>query len=292
MNKHAYIILAHNEPKLLHILIGLLDDSRNELFVHIDRKADISMFEDLRADKAVLHMLPRMNVAWGGVSLMRLELAALGIARSIGGFSRYHIISGVDLPIKTQDYIHDFFDSKYPNCEFVGFSQVDLNQPEWRAQWEYPYCFADYAHDNCLCRRKIYSFLRKVIWKWCKIIGHRQTFMGELKKGSEWVSITQSFVDWLLARRESIEREFKHVFCSDEKFMQTAIWNSPFRDKLFDIKDEMRGSVREIDWIRGFPYIWSRYSDLKILQHSERIFARKFSWEYSDIVRGVVNMLS
>ena len=38
MQKHAYMIIAHNEFDLLEILVRLLDDPRNDIYVHIDAK--------------------------------------------------------------------------------------------------------------------------------------------------------------------------------------------------------------------------------------------------------------
>ena len=36
--KHAYLIIAHNEFWLLQQLIQVLDDSRNDIFIHFDKK--------------------------------------------------------------------------------------------------------------------------------------------------------------------------------------------------------------------------------------------------------------
>lgn len=36
--KHAYLILAHNDPKVLELLVRLLDDSRNDIYIHVDKK--------------------------------------------------------------------------------------------------------------------------------------------------------------------------------------------------------------------------------------------------------------
>lgn len=36
--KHAYLIIAHNEFDLLQKLISVLDDERNDIFIHIDKK--------------------------------------------------------------------------------------------------------------------------------------------------------------------------------------------------------------------------------------------------------------
>ena len=37
-NRHAYLIMAHNEWELLNTLLSLIDDSRNDIFLHIDKK--------------------------------------------------------------------------------------------------------------------------------------------------------------------------------------------------------------------------------------------------------------
>ncbi len=39
MNKHAYCIMAHGNWEQLQMLINALDDVRNDIFLHIDKKA-------------------------------------------------------------------------------------------------------------------------------------------------------------------------------------------------------------------------------------------------------------
>lgn len=36
MKKHAYLIIAHNDFEILENLIILLDDMRNDIYIHID----------------------------------------------------------------------------------------------------------------------------------------------------------------------------------------------------------------------------------------------------------------
>ena len=45
--RHAYLIIAHNEPEILQMLISALDDARNDIYVHIDKKSklDIKSFK-------------------------------------------------------------------------------------------------------------------------------------------------------------------------------------------------------------------------------------------------------
>ena len=42
--QHAYCIIAHPYPQQLWHLIGLLDDDRNDIYIHIDQKIDIQLF--------------------------------------------------------------------------------------------------------------------------------------------------------------------------------------------------------------------------------------------------------
>ena len=38
MSKHAFLIMAHNEHDILNKLLLLLDDERNDIFIHYDKK--------------------------------------------------------------------------------------------------------------------------------------------------------------------------------------------------------------------------------------------------------------
>lgn len=37
---HAYLIMAHNNFYTLEILLRMIDDSRNDIFVHVDKKVE------------------------------------------------------------------------------------------------------------------------------------------------------------------------------------------------------------------------------------------------------------
>ena len=123
MDKHAYLIIAHNEPEVLKMLLDMLDDVRNDIFVHIDRRAR-SLYESIKgytpnySDLIVLEH--PIAVYWGDISQVKVEYMLFERAFSQGPYAYYHLLSGVDLPIKSQDYIHAFF-RKNQGKEFVGF---------------------------------------------------------------------------------------------------------------------------------------------------------------------------
>ena len=57
--KHAYLILAHSEPEILGILVSLLDDERNDIFIHIDKKSNIIDFSNVKTDRSDLYFLKK-----------------------------------------------------------------------------------------------------------------------------------------------------------------------------------------------------------------------------------------
>ena len=98
----------------------------------------------------------------------------------------------------------------------------------------------------------------------------------EFKKGSNWVCVTHDFVAYLLQQKKFIFKRFKYVPACDEIFLQTVIWNSPFKNKIYKVDDDCKGYLHHINWSRGeFPYVW-KTDDLEELKNSDKLFARKF----------------
>ena len=68
MQKHAYMIIAHNEFDLLETLVRLLDDPRNDLYIHIDAKVqdfDFDRFRGLVRYSGLYFTTKRVSVTWG-----------------------------------------------------------------------------------------------------------------------------------------------------------------------------------------------------------------------------------
>lgn len=64
-DKHAYLIIAHNDPYCFHKLISLLDDKRNDIYVHIDKKSDINLFNNVKVKYSNIYFTNRIDVQWG-----------------------------------------------------------------------------------------------------------------------------------------------------------------------------------------------------------------------------------
>ena len=68
-----------------------------------------------------------MKVYWGRHQLSKGGISPVRDCSENGPYAYYHLLSGADLPIKSQDYIHEFF-HKNSGKEFVGFWQDAAHQ--------------------------------------------------------------------------------------------------------------------------------------------------------------------
>jgi len=101
----------------------------------------------------------------------------------------------------------------------------------------------------------------------------------EVKYGSDWYSITPELAQHLVDNEKLIRRWFRWSFNPVEYYLQTVVWNSRFRARVFDLDDPYHSNMRLIDFPRGSgssPYTW-RTSDFEELATSDRLFARKFN---------------
>lgn len=266
-NRHAYMIICHNNFEQLCLLLELLDDERNDIYIHVDKKVKEPPFDMLRAavKHSGLYFAKRVNVTWGGYSQIRAELALLEAVAG-GGYAYCHFLSGIDLPIKSQDCIHAFF-AALEGQQCVSFERVENVLDRVRYY---------YLLQNLIGRkqgllpdilRRLQGFGLRVQHKlkFSRIKGREKMFF----EGSNWVSITGDFAAWIVKNKTRAKKLFSHSLCADELFVQTMLMNSPFKERVH------RESVRFIDWQRGNPYTF-RTGDFEQLINSDKLFARKF----------------
>lgn len=65
-NKHAYLIMAHNQFDILKKQLLMLDDERNDFFIHIDAKSKDFDREDIAfcIKKGRIHFTKQISVMW------------------------------------------------------------------------------------------------------------------------------------------------------------------------------------------------------------------------------------
>lgn len=280
--KHAYLILAHNEFGLLQTLVFCLDDPRNDIYVHIDRK--VKEMPKLKAGKAGLTMIDEhFDIRWGDYSMVEAEYALFASAVAHGPYAYYHLLSGVDLPLKSQDYIHRFFE-EHQGEEFIGYTLTEMT-PELSQRMQRWHLFPRHFSRS----RNVYSVIRALSIRLQRILGMRRNKEVDFKKGSQWVSITQPMAEYVLSKQEWARHTFTHTFVPDECLMQTLCWNSPFKEKLYSVRSDGEGCMRCIGWQDGQLHDWSA-ADYGTLVASPALFARKFNSSDPAFIERIVSL--
>lgn len=285
--KHAYLIIAHHEFEVLKRLVEALDDERNDIYIHFDKKVD--SLPVITADNADVYILSnRIDVRWGDISQIASEIALFEEAVKHGPYSYYHILSGVDMPIRSQDFIHAFF-TLHTGKEFIGFYQGDDSAEIDRKVRRY-HLFPQHFLTSRGLRSLACKVLRFVFLRVQIILGIRRNQQIVFKKGSNWVSVTQGFVRYLLSEKDQIMDTYKYSFCADEIFLQTLCWNSLFHKNLFNPADDGLGCTRRIGWNGNRVVDW-KAEDFDELINSKAVFARKFSSKHIEVVDRILNKI-
>lgn len=271
--KHAYLILAHTEFTLLNCLLRTLDDERNDVYIHIDKK--VKNIPSLALRNARLFVLnERVDVRWGDISVVRAEYVLFEAARREGEYAYYHLLSGVDLPLKSQEEIHRFFDA-HSGRQFIGYTLTDMT-PELIRKVQRWHLFPRHFRETKGICYGMMRLLRAACLRGQEGLHIRRNRNVKFQKGSQWVSITEDLVDYILSKEAWVMRVFSHTFCADEVFIQTLCGMSPYSGSVYCMTDDGKGCLRAIGWENGALRDWTA-DDYERLVQSDALFARKFN---------------
>ena len=285
--KHAYLILAHGSYSLLQRLVSAIDDERNDIFIHIDRKQKELPRIQVRHSRLFLLDRERVSVFWGDVSVVAAEFALMASAYKQGEYAYYHLLSGVDLPLKSQNDIHDFFET-HQGKEFIGFYDgADLSASLVRKVQRYHLFAQDFRGSGLVFLAK--RIARALAIRAQELLGIKRHTNIRFAKGTQWWSLTGALIESLLSKQDEILSLYKHTFCADEIAIQTYVYNSPFMEQVFAPEDEAKSSLRHIGWRDGALYDWTR-ADYEDLKHSTALFARKFNEEDPDFLDSIIEL--
>lgn len=279
--KHAYLIIAHHEFEVLEKLVQAIDDERNDIFIHFDRK--LKSYPLFKTHYANLYILEkRIDIRWGHVSQIRAEYALFETAYMQGRYAYYHLLSGVHLPLKSQDYIHRFFDSlddkevlaHVPNSDY----QTTLKMRRYN-------CFMKrFMHRNPFIRR-----MNQISWRICICIQEKLHICRNRKlfytNAANWVSITDRCVSYLLQIRSDVLRKYRFTLCGDEFFIPSELEASDLKGRIcYDDR------LLKCDFGGGSNPRTYHLQDYDELVNSDCLFARKFSHEDMDIVDKILTL--
>nr|WP_278296244.1 glycosyltransferase [Butyrivibrio sp. ob235] len=273
--------MAHNEFHMLRKLLTELDDERNDIFLHIDKK---TQFVDQNEITSWVHysnvfFVKRRKVFWGTYSIVECELEMLAAAVK-GNYHYYHLISGTDFPLKSQDFIHDYLEEE--DSEFIDFHKEGDKGDLFLYKIKYYYPLLRYVgkgeFNGVGKRQDFLRFLKKQQWKLLEC--QKKIGIDRIKKyrnvsfykGNQWFSITHDFAEYILSCKKMIKKMYRFSNGPDEIVVPTIALNSQYAGRV------KKKSLRLIDWERGTPYSFIN-SDFDELTNSQAFFARKISYD-------------
>ena len=272
--KQAFVVMAHNKWEMLLRLLERLDDSRFDVWLHIDADSVVpeEVQKRLESGFSNLKLLQRHKLWWADVSIVDAELSCFGqVLLSGREYSHIHLLSGQDLPLKSNSGIVEFFNA-HDGEEFLELTD-ELTIAHVRCVNVFTRDFG-YKNGKSLVAYRLKKSLNKTLHALEKMILMHKWYRRDtdFRKGSQWVSITPSLAQLLVQQREQIVQFYKRSFAPDEFFIQTAAWNSGFREHISKLPS------RHIVWERKHtphPRTFT-IGDLESLKASGACFARKF----------------
>lgn len=280
MTKHAICIMAHKDAPQINKLIELLDHPQIDIYLHLDKKSKIVQEKDIETPRhSGFKLVERHDVRWGDISLVETELELFkAVTESNCDYTRVHLISAQDMPVKSADYILKYFE------------QPENAQKEFMESSEYP---------GGKVRLKYYWFYTKhmrvgVVYK---VIRHSLLWVQKMlhidrlkhlplkyKMGSEWVSLTFTAIKYIVGEYPKYQYVFKHGTCVDELYKQMLVGGGEFNLST-------KGNLRYAKFQGSSPKLISEEQVPELVSNPDILFARKFDWGQQNAITALLALL-
>lgn len=264
--KIAHLILAHKNPQQLLFLIEALQHPSFSFYIHIDKKKDEVPFRKLINKSNVFFIEKRTNIHWGDWGTIQATLNGFAVILP-KGYDYVNVISAQDFPIKSADYIYQYFTERkgteFITCDFIegDWSDVESRITNYHLiNWRVPGKF------------RLGKLLTKILPR--RVFPIKYDIVGR----ANWFTLTSEAIRYILAflpEHPELVRYFKYCWGADEFIFSTILYNSHFKEKI-------KNNVVYVDWDNeghiGHPKTF-KVQDFNKLKTSDKLFARKFDLE-------------
>ena len=258
------MMLVHNNEHQTQRLIDHLSNDF-DVYVHIDKRSSLKINE---SEKVFVYKKYKTYHASFNQIIATLYLLEKAFEK---GYDRYILISGQDLPLKTNEEITDFFRNN--NKEYIAISKIPTPEgwPDMNRLTAYNLSNIYRGINGKKIEKLAYKIVRKLVWYLSKIMPRKIDY--DFYGGDNWTNYTHNcagkIFEYIRKDKNYINR-YRWTNCADEIFYQTIIAG------MNDIEIE-KNCLRYIDWKSGpeYPKIL-REEDYQKVMGSNALFARKF----------------
>lgn len=305
MNKHAFLIIAYNQPDYVESLILQLGggtSERTNIYVHIDTKT-FDNFHDVIAKYEIcdnVKFFSRFNLHWGGYQIIDVQRAMIDLALQNKDNFYFHLLSNSEYLCRPLNELIDFFDNPCnQNKEYIECAPVE---EIWTTNKVKTRFFCWNIHDiidtrkwhlglinRCFCKLQWLLHIRRKPFPYTKIYG-----------GSSWWTLSRIGTQTVLSafKNKQLSKRFRFTYAPDELFPSTVIGNCG----LSIVSDYcLRNRNPENAGVSSFRYIpwWKKGSrnihplildetDYLLIKKSGAFFCRKIDLKHS---KGLISKL-
>lgn len=283
--KLAIIVLAHDRPAQVALLLRSLQHPETRVHLHVDRRRQLDPFraELARSGVTDVDLLPRHSCRWGGPGLVDAALEGLRHAVD-GGCDYFILLSGQDLPLRPVDEIVGFFTERRDESYVQHFPLAESGWAyDGRMRTEfYSYdvlgrretCFPKGQEPPLTLKGKVLNQLLRA-WSAQKPARRFPAYL-DAHGGSQWWNLSLDAARFVLdfnARHSDYREYHRHTLQPDEIFFQSILLGSSFAETHRIVNDPLRFMI----WPAGSYHPKTLgVDDVPEMLASGQPFARKF----------------
>lgn len=290
--KIAYIITAYKNPFQLARLVQRLMHKDVIFYIHIDKSSNIKTFlKELSkiSNSKNIYCVKRERSYWGHFNFLKAILNGINDSLKDNNVDRIVLLSGQDYPIKSNEFIFNFFNENsnknfisYFKLPYEGWYKGGMDRLE-------KYYFRILGKRITLPPNTGSNHIIKIFlsgfYKKRKIPNDLQLY-----GGWTWWSITREAAEYitnLITRRPDYLNIYRFSHAPDEMFFQTILLNSDNKN----IKDSIvNKTLTYTKWMPSQPHpqilTINEYNELI---KTDKLFARKFDTEIDSKILDLID---
>lgn len=299
--RQAFLILGHKNPKQIKRLVSTLNHPNFDFFIHIDAHVPIEPFktEFNKTDVNIHFIQNRVKGNWGDIGIVIGTINSIKeVLERDEEYTHISLLSGQDYPIKSKEYIHDFFNKNATSdfIEILPFPLKHLGYGGMERIYHYSFNFMGKRHTYLPKKYCVELSIKGKIMN--SILGVLHFILPKRKipynlapyYGSQWWSLTKTTLQELILFIDTHPKYIsyhKYSLLPDEMFFQTILVHLADKENLVLSNNNMRFIKWDVD--SSHPKNLTLEDFNEILQ-STHLFARKFD-ENESVLNQIDNQL-
>lgn len=280
----AFLVLAHKNPGQLEYLAEALTEDGDDVYIHIDKKADFAFKET--ENVFVIPKEKSYSISWGSIEMVYATLRLLEEANK-KDYDYICLLSGQDLPLYSIRKIKEFLDADGKSNYIDVAVQNDMQRRKSLKLVE-----TDYPEWISLDRISV-KIIKNIYMLISGGTGHTFSFLKKkppldfkIYFGSQWWMLnseTAIYVEKICKENPQILRYFEKTIVPDESFFQTIVMNSEYSKSV-------KESLMFVNWMNNkrSPEVICDRIIVEAARKQGKVFARKFDFENQNSLKRIL----